>query len=71
MPYHALFSATMFIAPTAGELEDFRPEAVVLHAPAFEADPEEDGTRRGKDRAFYPRWQAEAAMVSAVLGTEV
>src|SRR5262249_43200959 len=39
MPYHALFSATMFILPTAHELEEFQPEALVLHAPAFEADP--------------------------------
>src|SRR5262249_48768585 len=52
MPYHALFSATMFIAPA--ELEDFRPEALVLHAPAFEADPEQDGTRSETVVAFHP-----------------
>ena len=46
-PYHALFAKTMFIEPTADELEDFEPEALVLHAPAVEADPEEDGTRTG------------------------
>ena len=46
-PYHALFARTMFIVPTAEELEDFEPEALVLHAPAVEADPDEDGTRSG------------------------
>ena len=54
MPYHALFAATMFITPTARELEDFHPEAVVLHAPAFEADPGEDGTRSGTFAVFHP-----------------
>jgi phosphoenolpyruvate carboxykinase (ATP) len=54
MPYHALFSATMFIAPTVRELEHFKPEAVVLHAPAFEADPGEDGTRSGTFCVFHP-----------------
>jgi phosphoenolpyruvate carboxykinase (ATP) len=54
MPYHALFSATMFITPTARELESFTPEALVLHAPAFEADPDEDGTRTGTFCVFHP-----------------
>jgi phosphoenolpyruvate carboxykinase (ATP) len=54
MPYHALFSATMFVAPAPAELEGFRPEALVLHAPAFEADPGEDGTRSGTVVAFHP-----------------
>jgi phosphoenolpyruvate carboxykinase (ATP) len=44
-PYHALFAKTMFIEPTADELEDFEPQALVLHAPEVEADPAEDGTR--------------------------
>ena len=44
-PYHALFAKTMFIEPTAGELEDFEPAALVLHAPEVEADPAADGTR--------------------------
>jgi phosphoenolpyruvate carboxykinase (ATP) len=44
-PYHALFAKTMFIEPTADELDDFDPEALVLHAPEVEADPSEDGTR--------------------------
>jgi phosphoenolpyruvate carboxykinase (ATP) len=44
-PYHALFAKTMFIEPTADELDDFEPEALVLHAPEVEADPSEDATR--------------------------
>jgi phosphoenolpyruvate carboxykinase (ATP) len=54
MPYHALFSATMLIAPTARELDEFQPDALLLHAPAFEADPDEDGTRSGTFVAFHP-----------------
>jgi phosphoenolpyruvate carboxykinase (ATP) len=54
MPYHALFSSTMFITPSHQELSHFQPEAVVLHAPAFEADPEEDGTRTGTFAVFHP-----------------
>jgi phosphoenolpyruvate carboxykinase (ATP) len=54
MPYHALFSKTMFITPTSHELANFRPEAVVLHAPGFEADPAEDGTRTGTFCVFHP-----------------
>jgi phosphoenolpyruvate carboxykinase (ATP) len=54
MPYHALFSATMFITPSEHELAAFRPDALVLHAPGFEADPEEDGTRTGTFCVFHP-----------------
>src|SRR5205085_7382977 len=43
--YHALFAKTMFIEPAANELEDFAPDAILLHAPEVEADPESDGTR--------------------------
>jgi len=53
-PYHALFAKTMFIEPEADELEDFEPEALVLHAPAVEADPEEDGTRTGTFVVLHP-----------------
>jgi phosphoenolpyruvate carboxykinase (ATP) len=53
-PYHALFSSTMFITPSEAELEGFSPEAVVLHAPGFEADPDEDGTRTGTFCVFHP-----------------
>ncbi len=53
-PYHALFAKTMFIEPTADELEDFEPEALVLHAPEVEADPEQDGTRTGTFIVLHP-----------------
>src|SRR5213592_2457217 len=43
--YHALFAKTMFIEPIEDELDGFDAEALVLHAPALEADPDEDGTR--------------------------
>jgi phosphoenolpyruvate carboxykinase (ATP) len=56
-PYHALFAKTMFIEPTADELEDFEPEALVLHAPEVEADPEEDGTRTGTFIVLHPTRQ--------------
>jgi phosphoenolpyruvate carboxykinase (ATP) len=54
LPYHALFSATMFIRPAEGDLADFEPQALVLHAPGLEADPEEDGTRTGTFTVFHP-----------------
>jgi phosphoenolpyruvate carboxykinase (ATP) len=54
MPYHALFSATMFITPAQPELDAFEPEALVLHAPGFEADPAVDGTRTGTFCVFHP-----------------
>jgi phosphoenolpyruvate carboxykinase (ATP) len=44
-PYHALFAKTMFIDPSEDELAGFEPDALVLHAPEVEADPDEDGTR--------------------------
>jgi len=44
-PWHALFAKTLFIDPTDEELEDFEPDALILHAPVVEAEPEEDGTR--------------------------
>jgi phosphoenolpyruvate carboxykinase (ATP) len=43
--WHALFAKTLFIEPTEEELEDFEPQALVLHAPSVEADPGADGTR--------------------------
>jgi phosphoenolpyruvate carboxykinase (ATP) len=43
--WHALFARTLFIEPTEEELEAHRPEALVLHAPGFTADPGADGTR--------------------------
>jgi phosphoenolpyruvate carboxykinase (ATP) len=53
-PYHALFAKTMFIEPEDDELEDFEPDALVLHAPAVEADPDEDGTRTGTFVVLHP-----------------
>ena len=52
--YHALFARTMFITPSDQELETFEPEALVLHAPGFEADPATDGTRSGTFIALHP-----------------
>jgi phosphoenolpyruvate carboxykinase (ATP) len=53
-PYHALFAKTMFIDPTPKELRRFVPQALVLHAPGLEADPEEDGTRTGTFIVLHP-----------------
>ena len=53
-PYHALFAKTMFIDPTEDELGNFEPEALVLHAPAVEADPAADGTRTGTFVVLHP-----------------
>ena len=56
-PYHALFARTMFIDPTEDELRDFEPQALVLHAPGLEADPEADGTRTGTFVVLHPTRQ--------------
>jgi phosphoenolpyruvate carboxykinase (ATP) len=56
-PYHALFARTLFIEPTPQELEEFVPEALVLHAPSVEADPEDDGTRSGTFVVLHPTRQ--------------
>jgi len=53
-PYHALFARTMFIDPSEDELESFEPQALVLHAPSLEADPDEDGTRTGTFVVLHP-----------------
>ncbi len=53
-PYHALFAKTMFIDPKPEELSGFTPQALVLHAPALEADPAEDGTRTGTFIVLHP-----------------
>ncbi len=53
-PYHALFAKTMFIEPEEAELAGFEAQAVVLHAPALEADPETDGTRSGTFVVLHP-----------------
>jgi len=56
-PYHALFARTMFIDPTEDELRDFEPQALVLHAPGLEADPQADGTRTGTFVVLHPSRQ--------------
>jgi phosphoenolpyruvate carboxykinase (ATP) len=53
-PYHALFARTLFITPNDEELSEFTPDALVLHAPSVEADPEEDGTRSGTFVVLHP-----------------
>jgi len=56
-PYHALFARTMFIDPSPEEIGDFEPEALILHAPALEASPDEDGTRSGTFVVLHPSRQ--------------
>ena len=53
-PCHALFARTMFIDPTPHELRGFQPQALVLHAPALEALPDEDGTRSETFIVLHP-----------------
>jgi phosphoenolpyruvate carboxykinase (ATP) len=53
-PWHALFAKTLFIDPSEEELADLEPGALILHAPAVEADPEEDGTRSGTFVLLHP-----------------
>nr|MBA2359507.1 phosphoenolpyruvate carboxykinase (ATP) [Actinomycetota bacterium] len=53
-PWHALFARRLFIDPTEEELAEHEPEALVLHAPAVEADPAEDGTRSGTFVVLHP-----------------
>ncbi|MEE8247571.1 MAG: phosphoenolpyruvate carboxykinase [Alphaproteobacteria bacterium] len=42
--WHSLFAHNMFIAPTPGELAEFRPDFTIIQAPGFHAIPEQDGT---------------------------
>ena len=53
-PWHALFAKTLFIEPTAREARAHAPEALVLHAPAVEADPDADGTRSSTFVLLHP-----------------
>ncbi len=69
-PYHALFSKTMFIEPTAAELEGFEPQALVLHAPSLEADPETDGTRTGTFVVLHPT-RSEVLIGGTFYGGEI
>ncbi len=69
-PYHALFSKTMFIEPTAAELDGFEPQALVLHAPSLEADPETDGTRTGTFVVLHPT-RSEVLIGGTFYGGEI
>ncbi len=53
-PWHALFAKTLFIEPTEREARRHAPEALVLHAPAVEADPDADGTRSSTFVLLHP-----------------
>ena len=53
-PWHALFAKTLFIEPTDEELATHEPDALVLHAPAVEADPEADGTHSATFVVLHP-----------------
>ena len=53
-PWHALFAKTLFIDPSAEELAAHQPRALVLHAPAVESDPDEDGTRSTTFVVLHP-----------------
>ncbi|MCX7993796.1 MAG: phosphoenolpyruvate carboxykinase (ATP) [Fimbriimonadales bacterium] len=43
--WHNLFAKQLFIRPTREELDNFRPNFTVLHAPGFKTDPAVDATR--------------------------
>jgi phosphoenolpyruvate carboxykinase (ATP) len=42
--WHSLFARSLFIRPTAAELESHRPEFTLIDAPSFHTNPEIDGT---------------------------
>ena len=44
LPWSALFAHNMFLRPTAAQLDNFKPEWQIIHAPNFKATPEIDGT---------------------------
>jgi phosphoenolpyruvate carboxykinase (ATP) len=52
--WHALFAKTLFIDPTPDGLDEHEPDALVLHAPEVEADPDEDGTRSETFVVLHP-----------------
>ncbi|WBL22103.1 phosphoenolpyruvate carboxykinase (ATP) [Zunongwangia sp. HRR-M8] len=45
-PWSNMFSYNMFLRPTEAELQNFKEDWVILNAPGFKANPEEDGTRQ-------------------------
>ena len=44
-PWSNLFCYNMFIRPTEEQLENFKPQWHIIHAPGFKANPAVDGTR--------------------------
>jgi phosphoenolpyruvate carboxykinase (ATP) len=44
LPWSALFAHNMFIRPTEAQLNNFKPEWQIIHAPNFKSDPATDGT---------------------------
>jgi phosphoenolpyruvate carboxykinase (ATP) len=55
--WHALFARTMFIVPEDDEFAHHKPEALVIHAPGFQAEPERDGTRAANFVVLHPTKQ--------------
>ncbi|HEX5155476.1 MAG TPA: phosphoenolpyruvate carboxykinase (ATP) [Parafilimonas sp.] len=45
-PWSNLFASNMFIRPNEDELETFKPQWHIMHAPSFKANPVTDGTRQ-------------------------
>lgn len=45
-PWSNMFAHNMFLRPAAQELRDFKEDWLILNAPGFKADPEQDGTRQ-------------------------
>lgn len=45
-PWSNMFVYNMFLRPTEEELKNFNPEWIIINAPGFHANPEEDGTRQ-------------------------
>ncbi len=45
--WHNLFARNMFFWSNKDDIQEFRPDFTVIHAPRFHAEPETDGTRSG------------------------
>ncbi len=43
--WHSLFARNMFLRPKHYDVQTFAPELTVLHAPSFQASPQNDGTQ--------------------------
>lgn len=46
LPWSNMFANNMFLRPSEEELKDFEPDWVIVNAPGFMANAEEDGTRQ-------------------------